>query len=109
VPLMFGDKHVPAGEYSLFVDLKLPAWTLIISSWGAQARFDPQNREALWGAYNYTPDKDVARVSMPVERLPFAVDQLTWTFLDMKNDGGRVALMWGNTLASAVFKAVAPK
>jgi hypothetical protein len=35
----------------------------------------------------------------------FAVDQLTWTFLDMTNDGGRIALMWGKTLASTPFKA----
>ena len=57
------------------------------------------------GRDGYTPDKDVARVPMKVETLPFAVDQLTWTFLDMTNDGGRIALMWGKTLASAPFKA----
>src|SRR6185503_15656584 len=33
VPLVFGKTTVPAGEYSLFIDLKLPEWTLIISSW----------------------------------------------------------------------------
>jgi hypothetical protein len=107
--LMFGDTLVPAGEYSLFVDLKLPAWTLIISRWGAQPKYDPQDKTALWGAYNYTPDKDVARVAMKLDTLPFAVDQLTWTFLDMKTDGGRMALMWGNTLASTPFTAVAAK
>jgi hypothetical protein len=106
---MFGDTLVPAGEYSLFVDLKLPAWTLIISRWGAQPKYDPQDKTALWGAYNYTPDKDVARVAMKLETLPFAVDQLTWTFLDMKTDGGRMAMMWGNTLASTPFTAVAAK
>jgi hypothetical protein len=105
VPLMFGDKTVPAGEYSLFVDLKLPQWTLIVSSWPAQAKFDPQDKTALWGAYGYTPDKDVARISMKVETLPFAVEQLTWSFLDMTNDGGRMALMWGKTMGSAAFKA----
>jgi hypothetical protein len=109
VPLMFGDRLVPAGEYSLFIDLKLPAWTLIVSSWAAQLKFDANNKDALWGAYNYTPDKDVARVSMRLEKLPFEVDQLTWTFLDMKNDSGRVALMWSNTLASTPFRAMAPK
>ncbi len=109
VDMMFGDKRVPAGEYSLFVDLKLPEWTLIVSRWGAQTRFDPNNKDALWGAYNYTADKDVIRTSMKLEKLPFDVDQLTWTFLDMKNDGGRLALLWGNTLASAPFKAVAAK
>lgn len=109
VPLVIGGKAVPAGEYSLFIDLKLPEWTLIISSWGAQAKFDPRDKTTLWGAYGYTPDKDVARVPMKLDTLPFAVDQLTWSFVDMKNDGGRLALMWGNTMASTPFTAVASK
>lgn len=107
VPLVIGDKTVPAGEYSLFIDLKLPAWTLIVSSWGAQDKFDPNNKEALWGAYGYTADKDVVRVPMTLAQLPFGIDQLTWSFVDMKTDGGRIALMWGNTVASTPFKAVA--
>jgi hypothetical protein len=106
VNLVFGDRKVPAGEYSLFIDLNSPSqWTLIVSSWGAQKKFDPKDKTALWGAYNYTSDKDVARVPMKVEKLPFAVDQLTWTFLDMTTDGGRVALMWGHTMASTPFRA----
>ena len=109
VPLMIGGKAVPAGEYSLFIDLKLPEWTLIISSWPAQAKFDPKDKNALWGAYGYTPDKDVARVPMKLEKLAFDVDQLTWTFVDMKNDGGRIALMWGTTMATTPFTAVAAK
>jgi hypothetical protein len=107
--LTFGAKKVPAGEYSLFIDLVKPTeWTLIVSNWAAQPKFDPQNKTALWGAYGYTPDKDVARIPMKVDTLPFAVDQLTWTFLDMTNDGGRVALMWGKSMGSATFKATAP-
>jgi hypothetical protein len=108
VPLVFGDRKVPAGEYSLFINLDSPSqWTLIVSSWGAMTKFDPNNKTALWGAYGYTPDKDVARVPMKVETLPFAVDQLTWSFLDMTGDSGRMAIMWGRTMASAPFKAVA--
>ena len=43
--LMLGSTAVPAGEYSLFIDLKGPAeWTLIVSRWAAQAKFDPQNK-----------------------------------------------------------------
>ena len=109
VPLMLAGKSVPAGEYSLFIDLKLPEWTLIVSSWPAQLKFDPKDKSALWGAYGYTPDKDVARVPMKLEKLAFDVDQLTWTFLDMKSNGGRIALMWGNTLASTPFTALAAK
>jgi Protein of unknown function (DUF2911) len=107
VPLVFGKTTVPAGEYTLFIDLKLPEWTLIISSWPAQQKYDPANKTALWGAYGYTPDKDVARVNMKLDKLPFAIDQLTWAFLDMRNDGGRLALMWGTTLASTPFTAIA--
>ncbi len=109
VPLVLGGKTIPAGDYSLFIDLKLPAWTLIVSSWAAQDRFDPNNKEALWGAYGYTADKDVVRVPMTLATLPYEIDQLTWSFLDMKNDGGRIALMWGKTLASTPFTAVAPR
>ncbi|HUQ87082.1 MAG TPA: DUF2911 domain-containing protein [Vicinamibacterales bacterium] len=105
-PLMFGKTTVPPGEYSLFIDLKLPEWTLIISSWQAQDKFDPNNKTALWGAYGYTPDKDIARVPMKLDKLPYEVDQLTWAFVDMKQTGGRIALMWGNTMASTPFTAV---
>jgi hypothetical protein len=107
VPLMLGTTNVPAGEYSLFVDLKGPTqWTLIVSRWAAQAKFDPQNKDALWGAYGYTPDKDVVRVPMKVDALPFDVDELTWSFVDMTNDSGKIALMWGKSVATAPFKAV---
>ena len=106
VPLMFGKTTVPPGEYSLFIDLKLPEWTLIVSGWPAQDKFDPNNKNALWGAYGYTPDRDVARVAMKLDKLPYEVDQLTWAFVDMKNTGGRIALMWGNTMASTPFSAV---
>ena len=107
VGLNFSGKTVPAGEYTLFIDLKSPAeWTLIVSSWPAQLKFDPKDKTALWGAYGYTPDKDVARIAMKVETLPFAIDQLTWSFLDMTTDSGRIALMWGKTMASTVFKVI---
>lgn len=43
---------------------------------------------------------------MKVETLPFGIDQLTWAFLDMTNDSGRPAIMWGKTMASAPFKAI---
>jgi hypothetical protein len=104
VPLQIGDKTVPAGEYSLFVDLKNDKeWTLIVSGWPAQQKYDPNDKTALWGSYGYTPDKDVVRATMKVETLPFSVDQLTIAFLDMTNAGGRLALMWDRTMASVPF------
>ena len=40
---------------------------------------------------------------MKVEALPYRVEQLTWSFLDMTNDAGRIAIMWDRTLASVPF------
>jgi hypothetical protein len=108
VPLQFGGKTVPAGEYSVFIDLKEDNWTLILSSWPAQEKFDKANKDALWGAYNYTPDKDVARVPMSVTKLDMSVEQLVWTFFDVTKNSGRLALVWDNVMAMAPFTVAAP-
>jgi hypothetical protein len=104
VPLQIGGKTVPAGEYSLFIDTKSPTdWTLIVSSWAAQQKYDPNNKEALWGSFGYTPDKDVARVAMKVDQLPMAIDQLTWNFADVTTTGGKLVIMWDKVVATAPF------
>jgi hypothetical protein len=103
--LEVGGKTVPAGEYSLFIDLKGPTdWTLIVSSWGAKKSGNDPQKDALWGSYNYTPDKDVARVAMKVDKLPVAIDQLTWNFADVTPAGGKLVLMWDTVLATAPFR-----
>jgi hypothetical protein len=104
VPLVVNGKTVAAGEYSLFIDLKPDNWTLIVSSWAAQTRYDPNNKAALWGSYDYTPDKDVVRAPMTLSALPVSYDQLTWVFLDMSDAGGKMAIMWDKTIASVAFK-----
>lgn len=101
VALNIGGKTVPAGEYSLYIDAK--DWTLIVSSWPAQTKYEKGNKEALWGAYGYTPDKDVARVKMATAKLPFSVDELTWAFVDVDAKGGKLAIMWDDTVATAPF------
>ena len=101
VALNIGGKTVPAGEYSLFIDLK--DWTLIVSSYGAKKSGKDDTPDTLWGAYNYKPDKDVARVKMTAAKLPFAVDELTWAFVDVTDKGGKLALMWDDTVATAPF------
>ncbi|MDH4271653.1 MAG: DUF2911 domain-containing protein [Candidatus Aminicenantes bacterium] len=105
VPLVFDGKTLPAGEYSVFVELKENAWTLIFSNWPAQEKYDPNNKDALWGSYGYTPDKDVVRAAMKVETLPFSMDQFTIAFIDVAIDGGKLAMMWDKTMATASFKS----
>jgi hypothetical protein len=88
----------------MFIDLKPNNWTLIVSSWPAQTNYDPNNKNALWGAYNYTPDKDVVRAPMTLATLPFTVDQLTWDFVDMTDAGGKMAIMWDKNVATVAFR-----
>lgn len=104
VPLQIGGKAVPAGEYSLFIDARSPTdWTLIVSAWAAQQKYDPNNKEALWGSIGYTPDKDVARVAMKMDKFSLSIDQMTWGFADVTPAGGKLVLMWDTVVATAPF------
>ena len=57
----------------------------------------------MFGAYGYTPDKDVVRVPMRIETLPHSHDQLHWEFLDITPTGGRLAISWADQMASVPF------
>lgn len=104
VPLVIGGKTVAPGEYSLFIDVSPTKWTLIVSNWPAQQKYDPNNKDALWGSFGYTPDKDVVRAPMTLSTLPFSMDELTWAFTDMTDAGGKLTIMWDKQMASAPFK-----
>lgn len=102
-PLMIAGTRVEPGEYTLFIDLSDEVWTFIVSAWPAQETYDYENREALFGAFEYTDDRDVLRTPMELETLPVAFDQLSWQFLDMTASGGRLALIWDTKMASVRF------
>ena len=102
--LVINGKTIEPGGYSLFIDLKRDNWTFIVSNWQPQRVFNPDNRDQLWGAYNYTPDKDIVRARMTLSTLPFSMDQLTWAFIDMSDAGGKIALMWDKQMASVPFE-----
>jgi hypothetical protein len=108
VAIVIGGRTIPAGEHTLFINLaSRNRWTLIVSDWPAQTTYDESNRTALWGAYDYTADKDLVRIPMKLEKLPYGFDQLSWQFLDMSDRGGRLAVIWDRQLASVPF-AIAP-
>jgi hypothetical protein len=103
VPVVLGGRTIPPGEYSLFIDLQPPAWILIVSAWPAQTTYNLENKSALWGAYDYTSDKDLVRMPMKRETLPYSFDQLSWQFVDITDAGGRLALVWDREMASVAF------
>lgn len=102
-PLIIGGTRVEPGEYTLFIDLSDDVWTFIVSTWPAQRTYDHENRDALFGAFDYTDDRDVLRTPMALETLPASFDQLSWQFLDVTASGGRLALLWDDRMASVRF------
>jgi len=106
-PLEIGGTRVPAGEYAMLIELKNERdWTMILSSQGQQPTYSEQNKTELWGSYNYTADKDVARAPMRIETIPFSIDQLTWGFTDVSQTGGTLRVWWDRNMASVPFKIV---
>jgi hypothetical protein len=106
VPLEIGGKRLEPGEYSVFVDLKEPAWTLIVSKQPRQEKYDPNEKTKTWGAYNYDPKQDVVRVPMKMVTPAFSVDQFTIAFVDVTDGGGKIAMAWEKTGAVVPFKVV---
>ena len=76
-----------------------------MSSWPAQtATYDTNNKQALFGAFDYTPDRDIVRTRMTRTKLPYSFDQLAWEFLNMDATGGRLAMIWDTQMAWVPFK-----
>jgi len=103
--LMIGETKVPAGEYSLFIELKEGAWTAIISKQGYMEAFDRAKiAEGLtWGAYGYDASHDVVRAPMFTQTTPYSVDQLTINFSDVSESGGTIGVMWDNQIGALAF------
>jgi hypothetical protein len=107
--LEIGGKRLAPGEYTVFIELARDAWTLIVSTY--RARLDgsgtgPKDPNAIYGAYDYTPAKDLLRTPMTLEKLPHAFDQLHWEFVDITPVGGRLAIIWEKMMASVPFTVV---
>ena len=41
---------------------------------------------------------------MSLATLPYSVEELTWSFVDMSDAGGKMAIMWDKVMASVPFK-----
>ena len=104
VALTIAGVRIAPGEYSVFIDLTTKPWTMIVSTWPAQTRYDPNDKSALFGAFDYTADHDVVRVPMVLEQLPHSFDQLSWEFLDVTDTTGVLAILWDHYLASVPFR-----
>jgi hypothetical protein len=87
--LKIGDVSVPAGDYTLFVDISNPdQWTLIISK---------DTKE--WGL-RYDASKDLGKTSMTMSKPPSMVEDLTWSI-----SSDSITLAWEDHSASVSVSA----
>ena len=102
--------HLGKDASLLVVDLYLRALSIqvLTASLVAAEEFniypDYDNLEALWGAYEYTADRDVLRAPMQMQDTELSFDQLSWQFVDISDDGGSLVLLWDQIQASISFK-----
>jgi len=101
--LELGGKKLTPGDYDLFIELKPDAWTLIVSKQAVKDTYKDEDKTKVWGAYGYDPKFDVVRVPMKVTTGTASVDQLTWGFEDVGDKGGKLAISWDKTHATASF------
>jgi hypothetical protein len=92
--LTIGDIKVPAGSYTLFVDISDPdAWTLIVSTATGE-----------WGLA-YDSAKDLGRTKMTMSKPPSMVENLVYTITDSGEGKGTLTLAWENYSASVPIAA----
>ncbi|HEV8039890.1 MAG TPA: DUF2911 domain-containing protein [Bryobacteraceae bacterium] len=83
-----GGLNVPAGDYTLFVDVKDPdAWQFIINKQTGQ-----------WGL-TYKPDQDLGRVKMAMSKPAAPVETLKYTLADAGGNKVKLTIEWENHAA----------
>lgn len=87
--LSIGGTTVPAGDYTLFVNVKDPeAWQLIINKQTGQ-----------WGL-TYKEDQDLARIKMDMTKPASPVEQLKYTLANESGNNVTLTLAWDDHAGS---------
>ncbi|MEZ4875464.1 MAG: DUF2911 domain-containing protein [Flavobacteriaceae bacterium] len=89
--MYLGETLVKAGTYTFYTIPGEKEWTAIINS-----------DLNVWGAYFYNPDKDVARITVPVTMDDESLEAFSIAF-DGNMDGVTMNLGWGNVRVAVPF------
>jgi len=93
--LDIGGVTIPAGTYSIYVNVKDPEqWELVISKATGQ-----------WGLTYPGPASDLGRVKMTMSVPPQTVEQLKYTVTDKGNGAGELQLAWERHIGSVTLHA----
>lgn len=90
---------VPAGEYTLFIDLDKGKWSLIVNrqtgQWGIKRS----------GEANFEEGKSVGKTAMTMSKPSSPVEQMKITLSSAGGNNGKLQLEWENVVASVPFTA----
>ena len=79
-----GSKKISKGRYTLYAVVNETSWTFIV------------NKETdTWGSFKYNPEKDIARIEVPVEKLSEQVESLAMVF-EKDNNHINLVIAWEN-------------
>lgn len=91
-PLMFGKTLLEPGTYTLYTIPNKDKWTIIINS-----------ETNVWGAYSYTEEKDVARITVPCMQAAAPIETLSMIFRP-ENNGTTLLIGWDDHYVEIPFK-----
>jgi hypothetical protein len=87
--MTIGDLNVPAGTYTLFVDISDPSsWMLIVNK-----------QTGEWGL-KYDGSHDLGKTKMTMSTPPSSIEDLKYTITDDGEGKGTLTLAWENVSAS---------
>lgn len=90
-PLDFHGLTVPAGDYSIWVEVDKTPWQLILNKQTGQ-----------WGT-EYDKSKDFGRVPMTMAKPAAPIETYKMTLASEGGNRGKLTLEWENVIASAPF------
>jgi hypothetical protein len=90
--LDIGGLAVPAGTYTLFIDISDPDnWKLIVNK-----------KTGEWGLA-YDASQDLGKVNFPTTTTPSLIENLKYTVKDLGGNRGSITLAWENKSATVDF------
>lgn len=90
--LILGGQKVPAGNYTLYVDISDPDhWVLVVNKQTGQ-----------WGT-KYDKSQDLVRVKMKMSKPLATVEDLKYTLEALGGTTGKLTLTWENHMASVLL------
>lgn len=85
-PVKLNGVALPAGTYGMFSLLGENEWQVIFNKISSQ-----------WGAYQYDPKDDVARIPAKPQKLTEAVESFTIDINDLRDESATLNLVWEHT------------